>query len=202
MLLPPGRTETLSFSIHGTGYYMVYGSASFQNWTTLGIAPKAIVNANMNRLQHTTMAVMTGIVGILAVTILLLVVQNNRQKLRKKDQQLLAREELFLESFSQCGRCVPDDRHRNRQGGIRQVPMSSAFWAFPPKQCKRISTVLCAAGGDDCASRLEKADADGAGRSAGVGSRLYPSGNGRARYIHVIGFINDVQGAKVHRGSV
>ena len=52
------------------------------------------MNTNMNRLQYTTMAVITGIVGILAVTILLLVVQNNRQKLRKKDQQLLAREEL------------------------------------------------------------------------------------------------------------
>lgn len=90
-----GKNGNLEFSINGTGYYMVYGSASFQNWTTLGIAPKAIVNANMNRLQYTTMAVMTGIVGILAVTILLLVVKNNRQKLRKKDQQLLAREELF-----------------------------------------------------------------------------------------------------------
>ena len=63
---------------------MVYGSASFQNWTVLGIAPKAIVNANMNRLQYTTMAVMSGIVGMLAVTVLLLMVQNNRQKLREK----------------------------------------------------------------------------------------------------------------------
>ena len=74
---------------------MVYGSAAFQNWTILGIAPKSVVNANMNRLQYTTMAVMSSIVGMLAVTALLLVVQSNRHKLRKKDQQLLAREELF-----------------------------------------------------------------------------------------------------------
>ena len=49
----------------------------------------------MNRLQYTTMAVMSGITGMLAFAALLLVVQSNRQKLRKKDQQLLAREELF-----------------------------------------------------------------------------------------------------------
>ncbi len=90
-----GESGNLEFSINGVSYYMVYGSASFQNWTILGIAPKSVVNANMNRLQYTTMAVMSGTTGMLAVAALLLVVQNNRQKLRKKDQQLLAREELF-----------------------------------------------------------------------------------------------------------
>lgn len=63
---------------------MVYGSAAFQNWTILGIAPKSVVNANMNRLQYTTMAVMSGITGMLAFAALLLVVQSNRQKLRKR----------------------------------------------------------------------------------------------------------------------
>ena len=85
---------------------MVYGSAAFQNWTILGIAPKAIVNANMNRLQYTTMAVITGIVGILAVTILLLVVQNNRQKLRKKESAATggARScsRIFLAMWTMC----------------------------------------------------------------------------------------------------
>lgn len=75
-----GKSGNLEFSINDTGYYMVYGSASFQNWTILGIVPKSVVNANMNRLQYTTMAVITGIVGILAVTILLLVVQNNSSR--------------------------------------------------------------------------------------------------------------------------
>ena len=118
---------------------MVYGSASFQNWTILGIAPKAIVNANMNRLQYTTMAVITGIVGILAVTILLLVVQNNRQKLRKKDQQLLAREELF----SNLSRNVDDvflmiDTETSKVEYVS--PNVQRIWAFPPKRCKRIFT--------------------------------------------------------------
>lgn len=114
-----GKSGSLEFSIHGVSYYMVYGSAAFQNWTILGIAPKSVVNANMNRLQYTTMAVMSSIVGMLAVTALLLVVQSNRHKLRKKDQQLLARGAV-LKPFPQRGRCVFDDRHRHRQGGIHQ----------------------------------------------------------------------------------
>lgn len=79
-----GEGGNLEFSINGVGYYMVYGSAAFQNWTILGIAPKSVVNANMNRLQYTTMAVMSGITGMLAFAALLLVVQSNRQKLRKR----------------------------------------------------------------------------------------------------------------------
>ena len=40
-----GKSGSLEFSIHGVSYYMVYGSAAFQNWTILGIAPKSVVNA-------------------------------------------------------------------------------------------------------------------------------------------------------------
>lgn len=35
-----GKSGSLEFSIHSISYYMVYGSAAFQNWTILGIAPK------------------------------------------------------------------------------------------------------------------------------------------------------------------
>ena len=93
----------------------------------------------MNRLQYTTMAVMSSIVGMLAVTALLLVVQSNRQKLRKKDQQLLAREELF----SSLSRNV-DDVFLMIDTGTGKVeyisPTSGAFWASPLKRCRRIST--------------------------------------------------------------
>lgn len=49
ILFAAGEGGNLEFSINGVGYYMVYGSAAFQNWTILGIAPKSVVNANMNR---------------------------------------------------------------------------------------------------------------------------------------------------------
>ena len=190
-----GKNGNLEFSINGTGYYMVYGSASFQNWTTLGIAPKAIVNANMNRLQYTTMAVMTGIVGILAVTILLLVVQNNRQKLRKKDQQLLAREELF----SNLSRNVDDVflMIDTETGKVEYVsPNVQRILGVSPEAVQTDFHVLCAAGGDDCASRLEKLMQMEQGVQQEWDRDFIHQETGEPRYIHVIGFINDVQGAK------
>ena len=190
-----GKNGNLEFSINGTGYYMVYGSANFQNWTTLGIAPKAIVNANMNRLQYTTTAVITGIVGILAVTILLLVVQNNRQKLRKKDQQLLAREELF----SNLSRNVDDvflmiDTETSKVEYVS--PNVQRILGISPEAVQEDFHVLCAAGGYNCRSRLDDLMQMERGTQQEWNRGFIHQETGESRYIHVTGFINDVQGAK------
>ena len=190
-----GEGGNLEFSINGIDYYMVYGSATFQNWTILGIAPKAIVNANMNRLQYTTMAVITGIVGVLAVTILLLVVQNNRQKLRKKDQQLLAREELF----SNLSRNVDDVflMLDTETGKVEYVsPNVQRILGVSSEAVQTDFHVLCAAGGDDCAPQLEKLMQMEQGVQQEWDRDFIHQETGELRYIHVIGFINDVQGAK------
>ena len=190
-----GKPGNLEFSINGTGYYMVYGSASFQNWTILGIAPKAIVNANMNRLQYTTMAVITGIVGILAVTILLLVVQNNRQKLRKKDQQLLAREELF----SNLSRNVDDvflmiDTETSKVEYVS--PNVQRILGISPEAVQEDFHVLYSAGDDNCAPQLENLMQMEQGVQQEWDRDFIHQETGESRYIHVTGFINDVQGAK------
>ena len=190
-----GESGNLEFSINGVSYYMVYGSASFQNWTILGIAPKAIVNANMNRLQYTTMAVITGIVGILAVTILLLVVQNNRQKLRKKDQQLLAREELF----SNLSRNVDDvflmiDTETSKVEYVS--PNVQRILGISPEAVQEDFHVLYSAGDDNCAPQLENLMQMEQGVQQEWDRDFIHQETGESRYIHVTGFINDVQGAK------
>ena len=190
-----GKTGNLEFSIHGIAYYMVYGSASFQNWTIIGIVPKSVVNANMNRLQYTTMAVITGIVGILAVTILLLVVQNNRQKLRKKDQQLLAREELF----SNLSRNVDDvflmiDTETSKVEYVS--PNVQRILGISPEAVQEDFHVLCAAGGYHCRSRLDDLMQMERGTQQEWNREFIHQETGESRYIHVTGFINDVQGAK------
>lgn len=81
--------------INGTSYYLVYESANFQDWIVLGLVPADVVNESMNKLQSTTMAVVAGIFILLAVVLLLFVIQQNRQKLKDKDNELLARDELF-----------------------------------------------------------------------------------------------------------
>ena len=190
-----GKTGNLEFSIHGIAYYMVYGSASFQNWTIIGIVPKSVVNANMNRLQYTTMAVIIGIVGILAVTILLLVVQNNRQKLRKKDQQLLAREELF----SNLSRNVDDvflmiDTETSKVEYVS--PNVQRILGISPEAVQEDFHVLCAAGGYNCRSRLDDLMQMERGTQQEWDREFIHQETGEPRYIHVTGFINDVQGAK------
>ena len=190
-----GKTGNLEFSIHGIGYYMVYGSASFQNWTILGIAPKSVVNANMNRLQYTTMAVMSSIVGMLAVTALLLVVQSNRHKLRKKDQQLLAREELF----SSLSRNV-DDVFLMIDTGTGKVeyisPNVRRILGISPEAVQEDFHVLCSAEGDNCTSRLDGLMQMEQGTQQEWDREFIHQETGEPHYIHVTGFINEVQGAK------
>ena len=190
-----GKSGSLEFSIHGVSYYMVYGSAAFQNWTILGIAPKSVVNANMNRLQYTTMAVMSSIVGMLAVTALLLVVQSNRQKLRKKDQQLLAREELF----SSLSRNV-DDVFLMIDTGTGKVeyisPNVRRILGISTEAVQEDFHVLCSAGGYHCRSRLDDLMQMEPGTQQEWNREFIHQETGEPRYIHVTGFINDAQGAK------
>ena len=190
-----GKSGSLEFSIHGVSYYMVYGSAAFQNWTILGIAPKSVVNANMNRLQYTTMAVMSSIVGMLAVAVLLLVVQSNRQKLRKKDQQLLAREELF----SSLSRNV-DDVFLMIDTGTGKVeyisPNVRRILGISPETVQEDFHVLCSAGGDNCRSPLDDLMQMEQGTQQEWDREFIHQETGEPHYIHVTGFINEVQGAK------
>ena len=190
-----GESGNLEFSIHGVSYYMVYGSASFQNWTILGIAPKSVVNANMNRLQYTTMAVMSGTTGMLAVAALLLVVQSNRQKLRKKDQQLLAREELF----SNLSRNVDDvflmiDTETSKVEYVS--PNVQRILGLSPEAVQEDLYVLYPAGDDSGASRLENLMQMEQGVQQEWEREFVNQETGEPRYIHVTGFINDVQGAR------
>ena len=90
-----GNSGSLLFKINGDSNYLVYESANFQNWTVVGIVPADVVNSSMNKLQSTTISVVSAITIAMAVMLLLLVIQKNRQNLKRKDNELLARDELF-----------------------------------------------------------------------------------------------------------
>lgn len=83
------------FDINGTNYYLVYEPANFRDWVVLGVVPTDVVNASMNKFQTMTLAVVSAIVILLALSVLIIVVHQNRQKLRLKDNELIARDELF-----------------------------------------------------------------------------------------------------------
>lgn len=90
-----GNSGSLLFKINGVSNYLVYESANFQNWTVVGIVPADVVNSSMNELQTITITVVSAITIAMAVMLLLLVIIQNRQKLKQKDNALLARDELF-----------------------------------------------------------------------------------------------------------
>ena len=143
-----GQSGNLEFSIDGVDYYMVYGAASFQDWTIIGIAPKAIVNANMNNLQYTTMVVMGCVVGALAIVFVLLILQGSKRKLQIKDRQLLVREELF----SYLARNV-DDVFLMIDIDTRKVEYISSnvqrILGISPQTVREDYHVLCHAGKED-----------------------------------------------------
>ena len=75
--------------------YLVYQNVDFGKWSVVGLAPTEVVNANMNRLQSTTVLVVVGIVASLFVGLLIAMVHSSREHLRAKDVEILYREELF-----------------------------------------------------------------------------------------------------------
>ena len=90
-----GQSGAIMFKLSGKSYYMVYEPANFQNWIVFGVVPTDVVNANMNQLQSTTMLVVGGIAVLLGGIMLILVIQQNRLKLKQKDKELLVRDQLF-----------------------------------------------------------------------------------------------------------
>ncbi|MDD5863392.1 MAG: response regulator, partial [Firmicutes bacterium] len=90
-----GNSNATVFRMDGRDYYLVYESANFEDWIVLGIVPTDVVNTSMSKLQFTTLLLVSGIAICLGVALLWYIIRKNRQSLKKKDMELLYREELF-----------------------------------------------------------------------------------------------------------
>lgn len=82
-------------NLDGKNYYLVYEKSEIQDWVFLGLVKAEIVNASMNVLQRSTMM----LVGIVALSVaglfIWLILRKSRVSLKKKDTEILYREELF-----------------------------------------------------------------------------------------------------------
>ncbi|MGN1413844.1 MAG: response regulator [Anaerovoracaceae bacterium] len=76
-------------------YYLIYEPTGIQDWIMLGIVPADVVNASMNRLQTSTILILGGIFICLAVLLLVWLFRRNRIRLKRKDMEILYRDELF-----------------------------------------------------------------------------------------------------------
>ena len=90
-----GRTDAMLVNLDGSNYYLIYGRSKYQDWIFLGLVQADIVNASMNSLQLRTMLLGGAIVFGIAVFIIELILQKNRISLKRRDVEILYRDELF-----------------------------------------------------------------------------------------------------------
>ena len=90
-----GRSGNLRVKLGDTSYYLVYEDTAVQNWTMVGLVPVSIVNASLDKLWFHTVQIVAGIAFGLAVLIILLILRRSHTTLRRKDTEILYRDELF-----------------------------------------------------------------------------------------------------------
>ena len=90
-----GCTDAMLLNLDERNYYLVYEKSDIQDWMFLGLVQADIVNASMNRLQRSTIFFVSAIVFCIAALFISLIIQKNRTNLRRKDTEILYRDELF-----------------------------------------------------------------------------------------------------------
>lgn len=90
-----GRTDAMLLNLDGRNYYLVYEKSDIQDWVFLGLVQADIVNASMNSLQRSTILLVGAIIFCIAAFFISLIIQKDRTDLRKKDAEILYRDELF-----------------------------------------------------------------------------------------------------------
>jgi two-component system sensor histidine kinase/response regulator len=90
-----GRTDAMLVNLDGMDYYLVYEKSKLQDWIFLGLVRADIVNASMNNLQLSTMLLVGAVVCGIAALLIGLILQKSRRSLKRKDTEILYRDELF-----------------------------------------------------------------------------------------------------------
>ena len=88
-------TDAMLVNLDGRDYYLVYEKSKLQDWIFLGLVRADIVNASMNNLQLATMSFVGAVVCGIAALLIGLIVQKSRRSLKRKDTEILYRDELF-----------------------------------------------------------------------------------------------------------
>ena len=90
-----GHNDALLVALDGKNYYLVYEKSAIRNWIFLGLIREDIVNAGMNRLQLSTILLVSVVVLCIAAFCIGLILKKGRTSLKKKDTEILYRDELF-----------------------------------------------------------------------------------------------------------
>ena len=90
-----GQSGALMANLDGKNYYLVYEKSDIQDWIFLGLVQADIVNVGMNTLQFNTILLVGGVMLGISAFAANLIIQKGKLNLRKKDTEILYRDELF-----------------------------------------------------------------------------------------------------------
>ena len=90
-----GCTDAMLLNLDGRRYYLVYEKSDIQDWMFLGLVQADIVNDSMNSLQRSTILLVSAVVFCIAAFFISIVIQKSRINLKKKDTEIMYRDELF-----------------------------------------------------------------------------------------------------------
>ena len=191
-----GKTGAMLVSTEGRSYYLLYESAGFQNWTVVCLVPSDVVNSNMNSLQYITIFVVSAIAVLVGCIIILMVVQQNRLKLKRMDNALISRDELFAKLSSNvddvflminAGNLTVEYISPNidRLLGISQIEVLEDIHAITQAETGEIPV--------EEIRRLKELQP---GKQLEWDREYVHQKNGEMRLFHVVAFCSDIQGEK------
>ena len=189
-----GCSGATLINIQDVSYYLVYESADFEDWMLLGLVPAEVVNASMNKLQYSTLLVMAGIMIGLGILMLGIVIRQNQRKLRKKDMEILYREELFAKlSVNVDDVFLMLDAENLRVDYIS--PNIEKLIGISEKRARANIHELDHLVRDDATVRVLDQLADIRPGEQGEWDREYiHQKTGEMRWFHVVAFCSDIQG--------
>lgn len=189
-----GRSGSAAFHLEHTYYYLIYESAEIEDWTVLGLVPAGVVNASMNKLQTYTLMLVAGITIVLGMMLLAFIIRQNRLKLKKKDIEILYRDELF----SKLSVHVDDiflmlDADAFRVDYIS--PNIEKLLGIPEEEARADIREITRMAEDDHASRILDALSGIQPGEQGEWDREYiHRKTGNLRWFHVIALCTSIQG--------
>ncbi|MGN0632755.1 MAG: response regulator [Oscillospiraceae bacterium] len=177
-------------------YYFIYESAEFEDWSVVGIVPTDIVNSSMSKLQSNTLVLAAGVTISLASLMIALVIRQNRLKLKKKDTEILYRDELF----SKLSVNVDDVFLMLNADDLRVdyiSPNIEKLMGIPEKQARaNIHTLDQLVQSDDTVRVLDQLSDIQPGEQGEWDREYVHRQTGEFRWFHVIALCSDIKGEK------
>ena len=191
-----GDSGVTTFTLNGEHYYLTYESAHFENWTVLGVVPASVVNASMNQLQTSTLAVAAALALALLVVLMGYLWRRYRARLQRKDTELLYREELF----SLLSSNVDDIFIMLDANGLTVdylSPNIERLVGIPLEEVRaNIHAIDRLIAGKDTPLILDQLSGIQPGEQAEWDREYVHQQTGKARWFHVIALCREIQGTK------